>query len=133
MATKAKTSPKKAPAASTSGIAPKTNPQRAALDAIKNDGFHVVKKAKLSPFIDWDEQPVIEGIVSNFRTVTGGKFGDQDVVDVGDYSVGLTASLVSLPDHDGEYIRIIYEGDEQTKKGNTVKTFTILVKDTPKA
>ena len=133
MTAKKQTSPKKAPAASTSGIVPKKNPTRTFEKNVDNNGFHVVKKAHLSPFVVWEDEPVIEGIVSSFRTVKGGKFGDQDVVDVGDYSVGLTASLVSLPDHDGEYVRVIYEGDEPTKKGNVVKTFTILVRDAPKA
>ncbi len=129
MAATKKTATKKTPASNQSGNEPKKNPQRQALDNINNDGFRVVKKAKLAPFVDWDETPMIEGVVTNYRTIKGGKFGDQDAVDVGEHSVGLTASLITLPDHEGEYVRIIYEGEEITKKGNTVKTFTILVKD----
>ena len=99
---------------------------------VNDDGFRVVKSADLKPFVDWEETPQIEGVVSNHRTIKGGKFGEQEAVDVGEYSVGLTSALVSLPDHDGEYVRLRYEGETTTKKGNTVKRFTILVKETRK-
>jgi hypothetical protein len=123
-----KTAPKKAPVKTAPVSEKKMNLDNRKIPADNDDGFRVVKKAHLSPFVDWDETPVIEGLVSNFRTVKGGKFGDQDVIDVGENSVGITAGLVALPDYDGKYIRIRYEGEEETKKGNTVKLFTILEK-----
>jgi hypothetical protein len=127
-----KTATKKAPAKNAPVEEKKMNLDNRKIPADSDDGFRIVKKAHLSPFVDWEEEPVVEGIVSNFRTVKGGKFGDQDVIDVGEHSIGITAGLVSLPDYDGKYVRIRYEGVEETKKGNTVKLFTVLEKTSSK-
>jgi len=104
-------------------MAKKPDPEQAVMS---DDGFKIVRTSELKPFVNWDETPTIEGNVSNFRTIKGGKYGDQDAVDVGEYSVGLTAALISLPEYEGKYIRIRYEGEGETKKGNKVKKFTVL-------
>lgn len=122
----AKQTAKKAPAP-----APKNAPQKTTKTAkqappvIDDDDFEVIQTADLKPFVDWDETPVIEGVVANPRQVTGGKYGAQDVVDVGDYTVGLVAALQNLGDHVGEYVRITCAGLRETKKGNHAYAFTV--------
>lgn len=91
---------------------------------IDDDDFEVVQTADLKPFVDWEATPVIEGVVSNMRQVTG-QYGAQDVVDVGDHTVGLVAALVNLPKYEGEYIRITCAGMRETKKGNHAYAFTV--------
>lgn len=95
------------------------------LKPLADDGYEIVKPADLKPFVDWSKTPEIEGIVSNLREIDG-EFGVQEVVDVGEYSVGITTALRSLTKNDGEYLKIRFEGLEESSKGRQFKNFTIL-------
>lgn len=68
----------------------------------------------------------IEGIVSNQRTITG-KFGPQEVVDVGENSLTLSAGLQGIPNYMGRYIKVIFEGMAPGKKGE-FKKFRVMVR-----
>lgn len=121
-----KVAPKTAPQKTVVKTAAKTAPQKfGAVPDLDDDDFEVIQTGTLNPFVDWKQTPVIEGVVSNPRQVTGGQYGAQDVVDVGDYTVGLVSALANLPDHVGEYVRITCEGMVTTKKGNNCYAFTI--------
>lgn len=99
-------------------------------EPISDDGFTKVQSSELKPFVDWNEIPIIEGICNNFRIVKG-DFGDQEVCDVGDHSVGITTALHNLTKYDGQYLRIKYEGMLQSKKGRDFKSFTVLIRNKP--
>lgn len=92
---------------------------------IVDDGYEIVKPAALKPFINWEKQPEIEGIVSNFREIDG-DYGLQSVCDVGDFSVGITSALGALLKLEGVYLKIRFEGLEESSKGRQFKNFTIL-------
>ena len=95
--------------------------------------WDLVKPADLKPFVDWSKTPEIEGLVSNFRILEG-EYGVQDVIDVGEYSVGITTALRALTNLSGAYVKITYEGMEESSKGRQFKNFTILRrKDKPAA
>jgi hypothetical protein len=72
----------------------------------------------------------IEGIVSQVRDVPG-QFGTQTVVDVGDFSVGVSAGLNRLLAYEGRYVRITYQGFDRAKSGRDFKKFLIEVRKTP--
>lgn len=99
-------------------------------ESVTDDGFHVVQSSELKPFVDWNETPAIEGVCGNFRIVKG-EFGDQEVCDVGEFSVGMSTTLHNLPKYNGEYLRIRYEGMQESKGGRTFKSFTILARNRP--
>ena len=69
----------------------------------------------------------IEGIVSHLREVPG-QFGVQEVIDVGEFSVGISAGLGPLPAYEGKYVRITYQGFDKSKKGRDFKKFLIEVR-----
>lgn len=69
----------------------------------------------------------IEGVVTNVREVTG-DFGQQTVVDVGPFSVGISGGLKRLPGFENMYVRITYQGWDKTKKGTDFKKFLIEVR-----
>ena len=98
-----------------------------------NEEWDLVKPANLLPFIDWSITPEIEGVISNHREIDG-EYGLQNVCDVGEYSVGITTALRALLKLDGDYVKIRFEGLEESSKGRQFKNFTILRrKDQPAA
>ncbi len=93
-------------------------------------GYVIRQSSDLKPFINWDEQPEVEGALSNFREVDG-DFGTQEVCDVGDFSVGITTALHGLKKLEGKTVLIVYDGEKESKKGRMFKSFTIYEKETP--
>jgi hypothetical protein len=73
------------------------------------------------------ESAQIEGVVTHTREVPG-EFGVQQVVDVGEFSVGISAGLNALPAYEGRYVRITYQGFDKSKKGRDFKKFLIEVR-----
>jgi hypothetical protein len=69
----------------------------------------------------------VEGIVTHLREVPG-QYGVQEVIDVGEFSVGISAGLNPLPAYEGRYVRITYQGFDKSKKGRDFKKFLIEVK-----
>jgi len=76
------------------------------------------------PFVDWDQTKEIEGVVSNVREMKG-DYGTQEICDVGDFSVNITAALSGVPRLKGEYLKIVYLGMQESKKGRQFKAFDI--------
>jgi hypothetical protein len=76
------------------------------------------------PFVDWDKTKEVEGIVLNIREIKS-DFGTQEICDVGDFSVNITAALRALPRYEGEYLKIVYLGMQESKKGRQFKAFDI--------
>lgn len=81
-------------------------------------------ETSINPFVNWNETKEIEGIVSNVREIDG-EFGPQEICDVGKFSVNITTALRSLPRYEGEYIKIVYLGMCESKKGRSFKAFDI--------
>ena len=69
----------------------------------------------------------IRGFVGNSRELSG-EYGVQTVIDVGDYSVGISAGLKPLASLDGQFVRVTYEGFDKSKKGRDFKKFLIEIR-----
>jgi len=90
----------------------------------KEEVFEKIETMSNKPFVDWDKTPEIEGVVSNIREISG-EVGTQEVCDVGDWAVNISAALRSLPRFEGEYLRVRYTGMQESKKGRKFKSFDI--------
>ena len=76
-----------------------------------------------------NEGDQVEGWCTHPRNITG-EFGEQTVMDVGEYSVGISAGLQNLLAYEGRYVRLTYQGFDKSKKGRDFKKFLIEVKKT---
>jgi hypothetical protein len=90
----------------------------------ENEEWDLVKPANLLPFVKWEITPEIEGVITNHREIDG-EYGKQEICDVGEYSVGITTALRALLKLDGDYVKIKFEGLEESSKGRQFKNFTI--------
>jgi hypothetical protein len=71
----------------------------------------------------------IEGLAGKVRQITG-KFGQSDIINVGEYAVNITAGLSELAGLEGKYVRLTYMGDALNERtGNHYKDFKIEVAD----
>ena len=102
----------------------KTEPSQAVLT---EDGFEIVSSGEIKPFIDWEDTPILEGTVGMPRQIATIN-GTQDVVTVGDYTVGISAGLRDLPFLQGRYVRIKFLGRVELMNGRTFKKFTVLAR-----
>jgi hypothetical protein len=87
--------------------------------------FEKIEQPTNKPFIDWDKTPEIEGKIENIREIKS-DYGAQEVCDIGDWTVNISAALKSLPRYEGEYLKIKYLGMQENKKGTrTFRAFEI--------
>lgn len=71
----------------------------------------------------------IEGIAGAVRQITG-KYGPSDIINIGDYTVHITAGLSELLHQPGKYVRLTYLGEALNERtGNRYKDFQIEVSD----
>ena len=101
-----------------------TEPSQAVLT---EDGFEIVSSGEIKPFIDWEDTPILEGTVGMPRQIATIN-GTQDVVTVGDYTVGISAGLRDLPSLQGRYVRIKFLGRVELMNGRTYKKFAVLAR-----
>lgn len=90
----------------------------------KTPEFEKIETISNKPFVDWDKTPEIEGVVSNVREIKS-DYGTQEVCDVGEWAVNISAALRALPRFENEYLKIRYTGMQESKKGRKFKSFDI--------
>lgn len=87
--------------------------------------YHTVIPEEYYPFWKPAEGDQIEGLCSNVREIES-QFGTQNVVNVGYYTVGISAGLRALYKLTGVYVRLTYVGlTLNPESGRHFKKFTV--------
>ncbi len=88
-----------------------------------------VNTGDYKPFWNPNPKDFIEGDVGNLRSMNG-NFGPQDIIDVGEFSVNLSAGLAPMYKLLGKFVRLTYIGMENNPNtGRDFKKFKIEVSE----